>query len=70
MDTKFSFQKGYGQLSRKDYLDFRKKLCARLGIAETSFYRRLTGEIEPKMSEGRIIEQVFGEYGITDVWDE
>ena len=61
MDNRFSFRKGYDQLAQKDIKDFRKKLCERLG-------RKMSGEVEPRMSEGRIIEELFAEYGITDVW--
>ncbi len=35
-----------------------------------SFHLRLNGEIEPKVSEARAIEEVFSEYGITDVWGD
>lgn len=70
MDNRFSFRKGYEQLAQKDVKDFRNRLCERLGIKDGSIYRKMSGEVEPKMSEGRIIEEVFAEFGVTDVWGE
>ena len=35
-----------------------------------TFYIRMRGEIEPKVSEAEAIEKIFSEYGITDVWGE
>lgn len=68
MDNRFSFKKGYEQLAQKDIKDFRKKLCERLGIKDATIYRKMSGKVEPRMSEGRTIEELFAEYGITDVW--
>jgi len=35
-----------------------------------TFYIRLRGKIEPKVSEAEKIEEIFREYGITEVWGE
>lgn len=67
----FSFKKGYFQLSLIDVPDFKKKIMDKLSIrTRQSFHLRLNGEIEPKVSEARAIEEVFSEYGITDVWGD
>lgn len=71
MDTNFSFKKGYRKLTVEQLPKVRAKICEVLGLAEvTSFYPRLNGKIEPKISEARAIETVFAEYGITDIWGE
>ncbi|MGL5914159.1 MAG: hypothetical protein ACRCZB_08330 [Bacteroidales bacterium] len=33
-----------------------------------SFWARLNGHVEPKVSEAEAIERIFSEYGITEVW--
>ncbi len=71
MGTNFSFKKGYRKLTVEQIPKVRAKICEVLGLAEvTSFYPRLNGKIEPKISEARAIEAVFAEYGITDIWGE
>ena len=35
-----------------------------------TFYIRLRGEIEPKVSEAEAIEAIFKDYGITEVWGD
>lgn len=69
MNNGFSFKRGYEQLAQKDVKDFREKLCERLGIKDATIYRKMSGNVDLRMSEGRIIEELFAEYGITDVWD-
>jgi hypothetical protein len=42
-----------------------------LGISNrTSWIKRLNGAVEPKVSEARAIEEIFAEYGITEVWGD
>lgn len=68
MDKNFSFKHGWLQLRRGDMPAVKTKIINALGIAEQSFFRRLRGDIEPKVSEAAAIERIFAEYGITDVW--
>lgn len=71
MDKNFSFKKGYRQLTVEQIPKVREKICEALKLAEvTSFYPRLHGKVEPKISEAWAIEAVFAEYGITDIWGE
>lgn len=71
MDKNFSFKKGYRQLTVEQIPKVRKKICDALKLEKvTSFYPRLNGKIEPRISEARAIEAVFAEYGITDIWGE
>lgn len=67
----FSFLKGYRQLPNGKLKEVRVKIMNAIGVTgEPAFYRRLRGEIEPKVSEARAIEAIFSEYGITDIWGE
>lgn len=67
--NKFSFRKGWRQLKQKDLNPVRQRIMDALNLKHiTSFYPRLNGECEPKVSEAQAIEAVFAEYGITDIW--
>lgn len=67
----FSFKKGWGQVKNIDMPVVRKKIESALGIRNrNSFYNRLNGDVEPKVSEAKAIESIFSEYGITEVWGE
>ena len=69
MGNRFSFQKGWAQVKQGDAREVRKKLMEVLCIkTNVSFYERLRGEIEPRISEHEAIEGVFSEYGITGIW--
>lgn len=69
MDNNFSFRKGWKQLKNGDTAVVREKIITALGLqCRTSFYPRLNGEYEPKISEAQAIEAIFAEYGITDIW--
>jgi hypothetical protein len=47
----------------------KNEIMAALHIATNASYcRRRKGEIEPKISEARAIEEIFAKRGITDVW--
>ena len=71
MPTKFSFKKGWNQLPQTKTHEVQKKIMAVLGLrTRTSFYPRLNGAIEPKYGEALAIEDIFHEYGITDIWGE
>lgn len=65
----FSFNRGYQQLPASKLKEARMRIMEALGLAtDPSFYRRLRGNSEPKVSEARAIEAIFAEYGITDIW--
>lgn len=67
---KIGFLKGLGQVQGKDSANVRTELMAALGVASRmslSNYSR--GLIEPKVSQANAVEQVFGKYGITEIWD-
>ena len=71
MARSFSFKKGWNQLKHVDVEQVRNKLMAALGLTSTPpFYQRLNGKVEPKVTEAEAIEQIFAEYGVTDVWGE
>lgn len=67
---KYSFWKGYKQVPAGKQGEVRKAIIATLGIAQSAFYSRLRGEVEPKVSEYQAIESVFNHYGITDIWGD
>ena len=42
-----------------------------LGLTtKVAFYNRLNGDVEPKVSEAKAIEDIFNNYGITEIWGE
>ena len=66
-----SFRRGFVQLRKKDIPAFKERLAEQLGFKNrNTFYDRLSGKVEPKMSEIKLIENLFAEYGITEVWGE
>lgn len=68
-DPNNSFEKGYNQIMMKDSKEFQIRLMKELGIkSRVSWLRRLRGRIEPRVSEKKIIDALFAEYGVTDVW--
>ncbi len=65
----FSFNKGWSKVKNGDIPECRKKLMAALNIkTRAAFLNRLNGDVEPKISEVKAIENVFAEYGVLDVW--
>jgi hypothetical protein len=71
--NKYSFQKGWGQLERGDAKEARAKIVKALGLSpkcKSIWGLRLKGRIEPRVSEAEAIENIFAEYGITEVWGE
>ncbi len=64
------FQKGYNQLTLKDKSEVTIKLWEALGIKNrNTFFLYRTGKIEPKVSQAMAVEEVFGQYGIIEIWD-
>lgn len=65
----FSFQKGWSQVKIGDVAECREKLMKAMNITTRAAWgKRLKGEVEPRISEVKAIEDVFSEYGIEDVW--
>lgn len=68
---KYAFKKGYGQIQGKDLREVRTKIMRTLGIkTRGAWLARLRGEVEPSMSEGKKIEEIFAEYKIKNIWGE
>ena len=67
----YSFKKGFAQLSTKEASEVRAKIMSSLGLnSRASWYIRLNGNVEPKISEVNVIEAIFKEYNITEVWGD
>ena len=67
----FSFKKAWSQVRQKDIEDVRNEIMAALALpTKRAFYNRLNGDVEPKVSEAKAIEDIFNKYGITEIWGE
>ena len=67
----FSFKKAWSQVRQKDIEDVRNEIMAALALTtKPAFYNRLNGDVEPKVSEAKAIEDIFNKYGITEIWGE
>lgn len=66
----YSFIKGWKQLPKHEMKDVRDEVCAALGVSIVTFYARLKGQPEPKISEAKAIEAIFANKGITDIWGD
>lgn len=67
----FSFKKGWEQLPQSKAQEAKERIVKALGLRfQSSFYYRLYGRCEPKVSEARAIEEIFHSYGITEIWGE
>lgn len=66
-----SFRKGYMQVQNQHIVEVREKITKALGLNNRqSFYNRMDGKPEPKVSEAKAIEDIFAEYNITDIWGD
>ncbi|RNC66166.1 hypothetical protein [Proteiniphilum sp. X52] len=64
-----SFQKGLGQVQVKDLAEVKAKLMQALGIrTPQGLGYRIRGVYSLKVREKELIESVFAEYGIKDIW--
>ena len=67
----YSFMKGWKQLPQGEMKAVRAEICAALGdVSLPTFYARLKGKPEPKISEAKSIEDIFAQRGITDIWGD
>lgn len=67
----YSFKKGWSQVRQKDIEEVRNAIMEALGLTtKPAFYNRLNGDVEPKVSEAKAIEDIFNNYGIAEIWGE
>ena len=64
----YSFKKGWNQIPNESIREVRVKIMEVLDINRANFYKRLNGDVEPKVSEAAAIEGVFKQYSITNIW--
>lgn len=65
----YSFLKGFSQVPLKHASTVKKEIMDVIGIkTRASWYQRLYGNVESKMSEATAIEEIFAKYGIKKVW--
>jgi hypothetical protein len=67
----YSFEKGWSQRRKCDESELRRKLSEAMNLKtknRMSWWQHLRGLVEPKISEAKAIEEIFAEYGITEVW--
>lgn len=65
----FSFLRGFNQVPLKHVSAVKKEIMNAIGIkTRVSWYQRLYGNVEPKVSEAAAIESIFAKYGIKEVW--
>lgn len=68
-NSEYAFVRGWLQVKNGDLNACREKLMNGLCIlTRAAFLNRLNGKVEPKISEKKIIESIFAEFGITEVW--
>lgn len=68
---KFSIKKGFGQLQVMQVDSAKTKLWEALEINSRSQWSSyLRGLTEPKISQALAAEQVFAEFGISDIYEE
>lgn len=65
----FSFLCGWNQVTVRDSDEVKNKILQALNLkTRVSWYQRLYGNIEPRITEAKAIESIFAEYGIKEVW--
>ena len=65
----FAFVRGFSQVKQKDIQALKSEILKELGLkTRVSWYNRLYGNVEPKISEAQAIEKIFKKYGIKEVW--
>lgn len=68
---KFSLKKGFNQISIGDSSKVKKELMDALHITSRSAWSLyLRGIYQPRYDEVQVIEQIFAQYGITNIWEE
>jgi hypothetical protein len=68
---RFSIQKGFNQVQRKDLCEMKMNIMQILGIKSRAQWNNyLRGDVEPKFSHAKEIELLFINYGINDIYEE
>ena len=66
---KFSFLLGWSQVRQGDLQEVKDEILTSLNLKQkVSWYQRLYGNIEPKITEYWKIEEIFHKHGITQIW--
>lgn len=69
--NKYSFRVAYDSLPRIRQREAREKLKDIFGItSEIQLYKRIDGEIEPKISQAIAVVNFFSKYGIEVSWSK
>jgi len=71
--SEYSFNKGWNELKGRDRAAAKRDLMAALNITtNAAFCDRRRGDVEPRISQVTIIEDVFAKYGVEakDVWGD
>ena len=67
----YSFKKGFDQVPRGKVSEVKGELMAALSVtSRPAWAARLSGKVEPKVSEARKIEEIFARHGIKQIWGE
>ena len=65
----FSFLLGWSQVRQGDLQEVKDEILTSLNLKQkVSWYQRLYGNIEPKITEYWKIEEIFHKHGITQIW--
>jgi hypothetical protein len=64
--NRFSFKDAYESLPSKYKIEVRERIKNALTIKNNSFYARMRGDVDPRLSEVDTITSIFREYGICD----
>ena len=71
MERLNSFKKGFDQVPVGKAEAVKAELMAALKITTKSAWeRRITGNVDPRVSEIKAVEAVFATHGIKQVWGE
>lgn len=60
---KFSFKNVWEEVPVKTQKEIKNTIVRALGISQSTFYRRVRGEIEPKISEVALYKTTFLQHG-------
>lgn len=65
----FAFLLGWTQVKQSDAQEVKAAILDALNLhTKVSWYQRMYGDIEPRISEYWKIEDIFHKYGITQIW--
>lgn len=70
--TRYSFKKGYLQVTIAQKHEVREKIMKVLGITRLTYFSSImnAGIVDISISKHKGITDVFKEYGIFNIWDE